>query len=152
MINTILKTSKITNGFKVGKVTPIYKSGEKSLFDNYRSVTVLPIISKILEKCVYQQLIEHLESNNLLSKHQFGFRKRRSTESAATLFLDDIHKAMGNSKLTGAIFIDLSKVFDTISHNSILEKLPNYGITGREWSFFADYLFNRWHHVSYKSA
>ena len=58
---------------------------------------------------------------------------------------------MDNSKLTGAIFIDLSKAFDTISHNSILEKLPNYGITGRKWSFFADY-FNRWQHVSYKSA
>ena len=139
LINTILKTSKIPNG-KVGKVTPIYKSGEKSIFDNYHPVTVLPIISKILEKCVYQQLIEHIESNNLLSKHQFGFRKRRSTKSAATLFLDDIHKAMDNSRLTGTIFIDLSKVFDTISYNSILEKLT----TGREWSFFSDYLFNRW--------
>ena len=112
----------------------------------------MPIISKILEKCVYQQLIEHLESNNLLLKHQFGFCNHRSTKSAATLFLDDIHKAMDNSKLTGAIFINLSKAFDTISHNSILEKLPNYGITGQEWSFFAYYLFNCWQHVSYKSA
>ena len=151
MINTILKTSIIPTGFKIGKVTPIYKSGEKNLFDNYHPITVLPIISKILEKCVYQQLTEYLESNNLLSKQQFGFCKGRSTETATTLFLDDIHKARDKSQLTGAIFIDLSKAFDTISHSSILEKLPSYGITGHEKAFFTDYLFNRWQRVSYKS-
>ena len=150
LINTILKTSIIPTGFKIGKVTPIYKSGDKNLFDNYRPITVLPIISKIVEKCVYQELTEYLESNNLLSKQQFGFRKGRSTETATTLFLDDIHKAMDKSQLTGAIFIDLSKAFDTISHSSILEKLPSYGI-GREKAFFTDYLFNRWQRVSYKS-
>jgi retron-type reverse transcriptase len=123
LINIILETSIIPADFKIGKVLPIYKSGVKNQFNNYRPITILPIVSKIMERCIYDQLIKHLETNKLLSSRQFGFRKRRSTESAATLLLDDIHRAMDKSQLTGALFIDLSKAFDTISHSAILNKL-----------------------------
>ena len=93
--------------------------------------------------------MEHLEHNNLLSIHQFGFRKKRSTELAAVCFLDEIRKAMDTGMLTGAIYIDLSKAFDTISHASLIDKLPSYGITGLSQEWFCNYLFGRYQQVSY---
>ena len=130
---------------------PVYKLEKKDLLKNYRPITMLPVVSKIMERCMYDQLINYLETtNNLFSSKQFGFRKRRSTESAATLFVDDIHRGMDKSQLTGAMFIDLSKAFDTISHSSIITKLPSYGIVEQEKELLTDYLFNRWQYVQYK--
>ena len=100
-------------------------------------------MSKILEKFVHKPLSDHLERNNLLFGHQFGFRSKRSTELAVTLFTDYIRKEADKGSLTGAIFIDLSKAFDTVSHASVLNKLPSFGISGKEFLWFIDYLFNR---------
>ena len=149
IINLSLKSAQIPKELKTAEVTPVYKDGEKSKYTNYRPISVLPTISKILERCVYSQLMHHLESNNLLSTQQFGFRKRRSTETAPLLFTDEIHRAMDQENLTGALFIDLSKAFDTVSHSSILAKLPEYGISGIEKSWFTDYLFDRQMKVNY---
>jgi hypothetical protein len=124
IINLSLKSSQIPSDLKMAKVIPIYKDGEKSQFSNYRPISVLPIISKILERCVYNQLIDHLESHNMLSQQQFGFRKKRSTETASVILLDNIYKEIDNGQISGALFIDLSKAFDTISHSSIVNKLP----------------------------
>ena len=150
LINVIISTSTVPIDFKTGKITPVYKSEEKDLLKNYRPITMLPVVSKIMERCMYDQLINYLETNNLFSSRQFGFRKRRSTESAATLLVDNIHRAMDKSQLTGAIFIDLSKAFDTVSHSSIISKLPSYGIVQQEKELLTDYLFNRWQYVQYK--
>ena len=109
IINCSLKTGFLPSHFKLAKVVPIYKSGMKGSFDNYRPISVLPAVSKILEKCVHYQIIEHVESNALLSSSQFGFRKHRSTELATTYFLDKIRKSMDQGLLTGAIYVDLSK-------------------------------------------
>ena len=68
-------------------------------------------------------MTDYLEKNNLLSPRQFGFRKGKSTELAATLFFDEVHKAMDKGQLTGTLFIDLSKAFDTVSHAALLNKL-----------------------------
>lgn len=76
-------------------------------------------MSKVLEKVVYRQLMSHLEQNNLLSHFQYGFRRNRSTELAVTHFTDFIRKQAENGKLTGCVFIDLSKAFDTISHSGL---------------------------------
>ena len=93
----------------------------RTVLDNYGPISILPIFSKILEKVVHDQFMQYLESNGLLSKHQFGFRKNRSTELAVTYFIDQIRKEADDGKLTGAIFID------TISHPGLLGKLPSYG-------------------------
>ena len=111
--------------------------------DNYRPISVLPILSKLLEKFVHKQLIDHLEKNCMLFNFQFGFRSKRSTELAVTLLTDHIRKEADKGSLTGAIFIDLSKAFDTVSHSSLLNKLPSFGIHGIELHWFTDYLFNR---------
>ena len=80
---------------------------------------------------------------------QFGFRPKLSTELATTLLLDNIRRSVDEGKLVGAVFIDLTKAFDTISHSKLLEKLPRYGISRIEPEWFKDYLFNRSASVSY---
>ena len=107
----------IPNDFKYGIISPIFKFGTKSDLDNYRPVSVLPVCSQNFEKCIHSQISQFLEEKNLLSQTQFGFRKQRKTELAATLFLDEIRLNMNDGFMTGAIFIDLSKAFDTLSHS-----------------------------------
>ena len=94
---------------------------------------------KILERAVHQQISSYLESNNLLCKHQFGFRPRRSTEMAATLLCDSIRKQVGKKKLVGAVFMDLTRTFDTVNHGKLIDKLQMYGINGGELDWFTDY-------------
>ena len=84
-----------------------------------------------------KQLMKHLESNGFLSEHQFGFRPNHSTELAVTFFTDLIRKEADGGKATGAVFIDLSKAFDTISHFVLLEKLSRYGIQENELNWFS---------------
>ena len=111
-----MSTSTVPTHWKTAKMTPVYKSGSPTEGSNYRPISVLPILSKILKKVIHNQLKEYLEQNKLLSNSQFGYHSRRSTEVVATLFLDDIRKEIESEKLVGAVFMDLSQAFDTISH------------------------------------
>jgi hypothetical protein len=92
-----------------------------------------------------------LEESNLLTNCQFGFRRKRSTELAATLFFDNIKSKVNEGKMVGTVFIDLSKAFDTISHSRLLKKLESYGVDGVELAWFNDYLFNRSQRVQYEN-
>ena len=94
IINLALKTSTIPCSWKIDKITPVHKSGSTNDESNYRPISVLPILSKILEKAVSIQLKSYLEENQLLSEDQFGYRTVRSTETAATLFLDEVRQEM----------------------------------------------------------
>ena len=105
-----------------------------------------------MERCVYNQLNDYLEKSNLLSPRQFSFRRGGSTELAITLFFNKVHRAMDKGQLTGTLFIDLRKAFDTVSQASLLNKLNKYGIYDQERTFFPDYLLNRWQYVQYKST
>ena len=92
---------------------------------------------------MHLQLINFLEKEDLLSKSECGYRSRRSTSLAATLFIDDIRKDVDKGNLVRAVFIDLSKAFDTLSHGVLLEKLQAYGKKGNELLWFTDYLLCR---------
>ena len=116
----MLKTAKVPTEFKHALITPIHKSASVADMNNYRTISTFPIISKLLEKSIHKQLMDHLERNNLLSDAQFGYRKKRSTDIAATLFVDNIRKNIDTGKLVGAIFIDLTKAFDTVSQCLII--------------------------------
>ena len=110
VMNLILQTGIVPVDFKHAVVTPIFKSGAKQELDNYRPDSVLPICSKIFEKSVHRQVSEYLEEKELLSSTQFGFRKKRNTKLAPTLLLDKIRDNTDKGHMTGAIFIDLSKI------------------------------------------
>ena len=152
IINLSLETGVVPTDWKMDKVIPIFKSGSMAEIDNYRPISILPTLSKILEKMVHNQLMKHLEFNGFLSEHQFGFCPNRSTELGVTLFTDLIRKEADGGKATGAIFIDLSKAFDTISHSVLLEKLSRYGIQDNELNWFTDYLFLRSQIVQFKGV
>lgn len=143
ILNLSITTSTVPNLWKKAKITPIFKSGNAELPQNYRPISILPVLSKILEKSVHHQFLTYLENNNLLTESQFGFRKNRSTKMAATLLCDNIRKELNNGKMVGAVFLDLSKAFDTIGHGVLLEKLYSYGVRGPELEWFKDYLFDR---------
>ena len=109
IINLSIQTSIVPEDFKYAIVSPVFKSGSKSDLDNYRPVSVLPICSKVFEKCIYSQVLDFLEEKKVLSATQFGFRKPWNTEIAAMLFLDEIRKNTDDGKPTGAIFVDFIK-------------------------------------------
>ena len=118
-----------------------YKSEERSLLDNYRPISILPVLSKVFERVIHRQLYAYLEQNDLLSKNQFGFRTKSSTQHAVTKLLDPIRQNMDKGLMTGAVFVDLRKAFDTVDHARLLSKLTIYGIRNEELLWFEDYLF-----------
>ena len=152
LINRCLANSRFPSAGKCSKVIPVYKSEERSLLDNYRPISILPVLSKVFERVVHQQLYTYLEENNLLSKNQFRFRTSSSTQHAVTKFSDSIRQNMDKGLMTGAIFIDLRKAFDTVDHASLLSKLTIYGIRNEELMWFEDYLFNRTQFVAFEGA
>ena len=143
IINLSLKSGIVPSSWKIGKVVPVHKKGNMTYPANYRSISMLPVLSKILEKAVHVQMMEFLENNNLLTDRQYGYRQKSSTNMATTLLLGSIKMKVDKGLLVGADFIDLSKAFDTTSHARILDKLPSYGIAGRELSWMSSYLFSR---------
>ena len=147
ILNLSIKTGTVPALWKIAKIVPIHKKGSAADPANYRPISVLPILSKLLEKAVHSQLINHLEKEKLLTERQFGYRRNKSTNMATTLLLDNIRKHVDKGHLVGATFIDLSKAFDTISHAKIIEKLPAYGVHGKELEWITDYLFHRKQYV-----
>ena len=124
-------------------MVPIHKAGDRTNCDNYRPITLVNTFSKILEKIVYNKLISHLESNQLIHKHQYGFQRQRSTEHALLHVLNTISTALNENKYCIGIFLDLKKAFDTVPHDILLKKLQKLGITGTALEWFTSYLSNR---------
>ena len=128
---------------KIANVTPLFKSGSHADSNNYRPISLLPVISKIFEKIVYKRTYSFLQKNDQLFQSQYGFRKRHSCEHAVQELLGAVLKGKENKMHTVAIFLDLSKAFDTLSHDLLLIKLEKYGIRGNALSWFKSYLENR---------
>ena len=126
------------------RVTPIHKDGSKLVMGNYRPISVLPIISKIFEQEIFQQLYKYMNENNLISKFQSGFRPGYSTLSALIQMCDAWFNNMDNGELTGVVFLDIQKAFDSIDHNILLDKLKFYGMSQMEFKWFQSYFTDRY--------
>ena len=137
---------------KIARVIPLYKGGDNSLLVNYRPVSVLPVFSKVLEKIMYERVIEYVNLNALLYKLQFGFRALHSTSIALMILVDKITKALHSGDYVLGVFIDFSKAFDTVNHEILLRKLHHYGIRGTALNWFESYLQNRLQYVSYNDT
>ena len=112
----ILTTGIFPDKLKLAKVIPIYKKGEQALINNYRPISLLPVISKVLENIIANQISSFFERNELFSRNQYGFRAAHCTEHAAIELTDIIIAKMDNNEIPIGIFLDLSKAFDTINH------------------------------------
>lgn len=135
---TILKTSIII---------PIHKGGDRDRVENYRPISILPSISKLLEKLINNRLTKYLEHNKILSDNQFGFRGGKSTEDAVLKLTNYISSNLDKGKKCLSVFLDLAKAFDTVSVPILLQKLDDIGVRGIQLQLFQDYLNNRTQHV-----
>ena len=125
MMNTGIFPDKL----KIAKITPIFKKDDETLFTNYRPISLLPAISKIFERVLFQQIYEYFQEKKLFYNSQYGFRTGHSTEFAAMELIDMVITHMDKKDTPIGIFIDLTKAFDTIDHSILLEKLTYYGST-----------------------
>ena len=128
---------------KLAEVIPLYKSKEHYLECNYRPISLLTTISKILEKIIYTRVYDFLVENCQLYENQFGFHSNHSCEHAIGQTVGTLLKNMENKKNSVCVLLDLSKAFDTIEHSIMLQKLELYGIRGNALTWFQSYLSNR---------
>ena len=128
---------------KLSKTIPIFKAGDHTCFDNYRQISLLSSISKVFEKIVANTFVNHLEINKLLCDNQFGFLRERSTVHNITKLTRKISHDLNERKFVIRVFLDLKKVFDTVSHNIVLEKQKNLGIKDITLDWFTSYLADR---------
>ena len=139
--NETICSSKFPATFKFANVTPVFKKGNQNQKDNYRPISILPIISKIFEKLICRQLSNHFD--NIFSKFQCGFRKGFSAQHCLLLMIGKWKKAVDNNKVFGAILTDLSKAFDCICHDLLVAKLHAYGLSLPALKMTQDNLLNR---------
>ena len=149
IINQSLCTGIFPDRLKIAKVIPLFKKGDQHILDNYRPISLLPVISKVFEKIVFDQLYQYFTDNDLIFTSQYGFRKLHSTELASIELIDRIAQYMDSGKLPLSIFLDLSKAFDTLDHSILLDKLKFYGISNTPLKWFQSYLRSRQQFVEF---
>ena len=133
-----LNSHSIPRDWKQHTIIPVYKSGDKSTLKNYRPISLLCSISKLLENLIYNKIIEFMRKS--ISCHQFGFQKHKSTLQQLLLYFNDL--CISKSPID-TIYLDFTKAFDSVSHNELLLKLWSIGINGNLWQWFTCYLNNR---------
>ena len=145
MINKSLSSGEFPQAFKNALVTPLLKKRtlDEEILNNYRPVSNLTFVSKIIEKVVASRLNHHLMVNNLQEPFQSAYRVNHSTETAMLRVQNDIIRALGDNKVVLLVLIDLSAAFDTVDHERLLSTLHAIGITGKALAWFASYLQNR---------
>ena len=140
IFNQSIGTGIFPEKFKEARVTPMHKSGSKTSVDNFRPISILPTISKILEKHIANQLMTYFETHNLFHEFQSGFRQNHSCHTALTKLIDGWMKRIDQGEVCGAVFIDLRKAFDLVDHTLLLQKLALYNLSKNTTLWFDSYL------------
>ena len=149
LINLTILAGEIPSQWKEVTVTPIYKTGKKDDENNYHLISVLPLVSKVMERTIQVQPLSFLDDKKVLSMFQSGFRKKHSTETAVVHLVDHILEHMDKQQLTGAAFIDLKKAFDLVDHHCLLHRLQHYGVKGCSLTWLKNYLTTHLQRVQY---
>ena len=144
IINLSFQKGIYIDDLKISRVVPTFKEKGSDLEHvNYRPISLLSNINKIVEKLMHERLYSFLEKNKCIYDLQFGFRKSHSTTHALLDLTEDIRKAIDNNSFSVGVFIDLQKAFDTVDHKILLRKLDHYGVRGTANDWFKSYLSNR---------
>ena len=136
ILNVSIKCNSYPDILKKAKVTPVFKKGSLADINNYRPISVLPVINSIFERHVSNCLVNFLESNKLLYEHQSGFRRLHSCQTALTKIVDNWINALNNSEYVGTVFLDLTKAFDLVNQKLLLQKLAEYKFSSDTQSWF----------------
>ena len=143
IFNDSLSTGIFPNVMKVADMVPLYKGKERFLETNYRPISLLLIVSKILEKIVYSWVYKFLNDNHQLYESQYGFPNQHSCDNAVGEVVSQIGKNLEQNRMSVAFFLDLSKALDTLQHDLLLHKMERYGLRGTVLNWFKSYLTNR---------
>ena len=145
-----LDTGIVPKIWKTAYVSPIYKKGKKSEPLNYRPISLTSVPCKVMERVLRENIMDHLESNNLLSSHQHGFRSNRSCLTQLLEYFLEIHEIIDERDPVDAIYLDCQKAFDTVPLKRLLVKLEAYGITGKILNWIKSFLLGRTQRVVVK--
>ena len=140
-INNSIKSSIFPSCLKHADVTPLHKKCNKSLKENYRPVSILPILSKVFERSMFKQMSSFFD--DIFSKYQYGFRKGFSTQQCLLALLEKWKRSIDRGKVFGALLTDLFKAFDCLNHDLLIAKLNAYGFSLPARRLIHDYLSNR---------
>lgn len=143
LFNHTIRTGIFPDSLKTARVIPIYKKGDENLLDNYRPISILPAFSKIYERILFNQLIQYFNHHDILFNSQYGFRSGHSTENAALELVERILTSFSKNSQSLALFLDLSKAFDSLDHRILLDKLKYYGLSAEALQLITSYFENR---------
>ena len=139
LCNLSISPSTFPQHCKIAKLKPQYKKGSRAEPKNFRPISLLPLLSKLIEKTIHDQVQNYCNENNIFFSFQSGFRGKHSTDTCLTYLHDKILKGFDEGLLTGMIAIDLQKAFDTIDHEILLSKMPLLGFSNNTIERFRSY-------------
>ena len=143
IFNKSIETGIFPDNLKTAKVIPVHKGGQTDFTNNYRPISLLPVISKVFEKLMHKRIVSFLEHCDFFCQSQYGFRKNRNTNLAVSDIVNDLNINIDQGLLNIGVFLDFRKAFDTVDHNILLNKLYAAGIRGTTNSWFQSYLSER---------
>ena len=143
LINLSISSQRFPESWKVSKVVPLHKKGEAIFPKNYRPVSLLPVLSKVLERVIFEQMISYLEHNQLLHPSHHGFRTGHSTVTALIEMYDQWIEALEKEEVTAVVMLDLSAAFDVVDHTILLQKLEILGFKECSLAWLRSYLTDR---------
>ena len=143
IVNTSIATGIYPEEWKCSKVVPVFNQEDRADFDNYRPISIIPVVANVFERIIYDHLYAYLMANNLLSTHQSGFRSLHSTVTSLLEATDDWAFNIDQGNVNAVVFLDLKKASDTVDHNILISKLSAYGIRGTSIEWFKSYLSER---------
>ncbi len=141
LVNLSIKQCYFQSAWRSAVIAPIFKIGDPVNVTNCRPISILPVVSKVIEKVVCNQLVDHLKLGHFpLHPMQFGFRAHHSTETANCYFVEQIKSSLDRGSVVGAVFLDFKKAFDTVNHNVLLSKLSRFNFSTNTLTWMESYL------------
>ena len=147
MFNKSFSSGVFFQKLKYAFVLPLFMGGSKLVLSDYKPISILPMLSKILEQLMQVRLVNFLTTNNIIYEHQFGFQQNKSISLAVLDVHTKLIEAFENKKIACGVFLGFAKDFDTVSRGILLGKLEHYGIRGLSNSWFRSYLTDRYQEV-----